>query len=73
MQTRLQSFIETCISIFAGFGLALALQVFLAWHDNVPMTFAQNLRWTVWFTLLSLARGYAMRRFFNWLHSRNLR
>jgi uncharacterized membrane protein len=70
MQSRLQSLIETGTSIAVGFGLALALQIFLARHDGVQMTFGQNFRWTLWFTLLSLVRGYALRRFFNWLHSR---
>lgn len=70
MQTRIQSLIETVSSIFFGFFLAMGLQVLLAWLYHVPMTLRQNFEWTIWFTLLSIARGYAFRRFFNWLHNR---
>ena len=70
MQTKLQSLIETASSLFAGFFLAMGLQVFLAWAYNVPMSLQQNFEWTIWFTLLSIARGYAFRRLFNWFHGR---
>lgn len=71
MQTRLQSLIETISSIFVGFFLAMGLQVFLAWAYSVPMSLRQNFEWTVWFTILSIARGYAFRRVFNWLHNKD--
>lgn len=70
MQTRFQSLLETCGSVLAGFFLAMGLQVFLAWAYSVPMTLRQNFEWTVWFTILSVARGYAFRRFFNWFHGK---
>lgn len=71
MQTRLQSLCETLSSIGVGFVLALGLQILLARLYHAPLSLQTNLEWTVWFTLLSIIRSYAMRRFFNWLHSKD--
>lgn len=68
MQSKLQSLLETLLSVAIGFSLALALQCLLAWRDNMPFTFLQSVEWTLYFTVLSIARGYAVRRLFNWLH-----
>lgn len=70
MQTRRQSLVEVTLSTLAGFGMAMGLQVFLAWAYGVQMTLQQNFEWTVWFTVLSLVRSYLFRRFFNWLHGK---
>lgn len=70
MQSRLQSLVETVGSVAAGFFLAMGLQIILARLYDVPMSIRTNFEWTIWFTLLSIARGYAFRRFFNWLHSK---
>jgi hypothetical protein len=70
MQTKLQSLVEIVCSLLVGFFLAMGLQMLLAYLYHVPMTIRQNFEWTIWFTLLSIARGYAFRRFFNWLHGK---
>ncbi len=70
MQTRIQSLIEVCVSIAIGFCLSLSLQVFLVHHNHVGLSFSQSVEWTAYFTILAIARGYVLRRFFNWLHSR---
>ena len=69
-QSKRHSLLETCVSVGIGFGAALALQVFLAWKDHMPFTFVKNLEWTFYFTLLSIVRGYYVRRLFNWWHHR---
>lgn len=70
MQSKLQSMIETLLSVAIGFSLALALQLFLAWKDAMPFTFWKSVEWTVYFTILSILRGYYVRRLFNWLYSK---
>jgi NhaP-type Na+/H+ or K+/H+ antiporter len=67
MQSPRQSLYETLIGIAIGFVLALLLQMLLCWAYNKPFTAAENLEWTLWFTILSVIRSYYVRRFFNWL------
>ena len=65
-QTRLESFIEANINTFSGFGISLlfwVLVVIPVWDLNVTMF--DNLMITCCFTVLSVARGYVWRRFFN--------
>jgi len=68
MQTRFQSFIESLANIAIGYGVALGAQllVFPLFSINIPMS--SNIAIGIIFTLVSLVRSYALRRFFNWLH-----
>jgi len=68
MQTRFQSFIESLANIAIGYGVALGAQllVFPLFSINIPMS--SNVVIGIIFTLISLVRSYALRRFFNWLH-----
>jgi len=68
MQTRFQSFIESLANIAIGYGVALGAQllVFPLFSINIPMS--SNVAIGIIFTLVSLVRSYALRRFFNWLH-----
>lgn len=68
MQTRIQSFIESCINVAIGYGVALASQmlVFPIFGINIPLS--SNLAIGAIFTVISIARSYAVRRIFNNLH-----
>jgi len=68
MQTRFQSFLESLANIAIGYGVALGAQllVFPLFSINIPMS--SNIAIGIIFTLVSLVRSYALRRFFNWLH-----
>jgi len=68
MQTRFQSFLESLANIAIGYGVALGAQllVFPLFSINIPMS--SNVVIGIIFTLISLVRSYALRRFFNWLH-----
>jgi hypothetical protein len=67
-QTKLQSAVETAASTAVGFAISWAATlVVLPWFGHQPSV-ADGFGITVAFTVLSLVRGYALRRFFNWLH-----
>jgi uncharacterized membrane protein required for colicin V production len=64
-QTRLGSFIEACINVLIGFAINfvanMAILPLIGFHISV----AQNLFIGVLYTLISVARSYAVRRWFN--------
>ena len=67
-QTKLQSAIETTVSTAVGFGISWAATlVVLPLFGHRPSV-ADGFGITVFFTVISLARGYALRRLFNHLH-----
>lgn len=70
MQTKLQSLFETLFSILIGFLVALGSQLIIFPQFGIHISMGSNLKITGWFTLVSIIRGYYVRRFFNWLHSR---
>ena len=65
-QTKLQSLIESIANIVIGYLVALASQlaVFPLFGINIPLS--DNLLIGFWFTVVSLIRSYAVRRYFNW-------
>ncbi len=70
-QSRKASALEIVISTAVGFGLSLAIGHWLfpaMFHVNV--SHETNIIITAIFTGASLARGYFMRRVFNWWHCR---
>lgn len=67
MQTRRQSLIETVVGVAIGFALSMVASVIVYPLFGHSFTLAQNAGITVVFTVLSIARGYGVRRFFNWL------
>jgi hypothetical protein len=65
-QTKLESLLEANVNVFIGFFVSLvfwSLVVVPVW--DLPVSFADNLVITGWFTVLAIARGYLVRRFFN--------
>lgn len=75
MQSKIGSLIESLINILIGFGIALGSQllIFPLYGVHIPMH--DNVMITLWFTLISIARSYTLRRLFNritiWRLSRN--
>ena len=68
MQTRRQSMIETAASVAIGYLVALASQLAIFPLFGIHATLSDNLMIGAWFTVISIIRGYFVRRFFNWLH-----
>lgn len=70
MQTKFQSLIEVLTGTSIGFIIALLSQFFITWLYGIPTTMEQDVWITVFFTGISILRGYAVRRFFNWIFNR---
>lgn len=67
MQSKLESFIESNINTFVGFVGSMLIWEFVVkplWH--LPTSFIDNFTITMLFTVWSIARGYGIRRYFNW-------
>lgn len=73
MQSRLGSIVESIANIAVGFGAALASQMLIFPLYGVHLSLQDNAMITVWFTFISLARSYALRRTFNAITVRRLR
>ena len=63
-QTRLVSLIEVCIGVAIGFLVSFIAWPFVAHAFGYPYSVAHNLGITGIFTVLSIVRGYVVRRFF---------
>ena len=68
MQTRRQSMIETAASVAIGYVVALLSQIVIFPMFGIHATMTDNLLIGAWFTVISIIRGYSVRRFFNWMH-----
>ncbi|MCF7541856.1 DUF7220 family protein [Pseudomonas petrae] len=64
-QTKLESLIETCINTLIGYLVALASQLLVFPMVGIHVPFSTNLEIGAWFTLISIVRGYVIRRWFN--------
>lgn len=69
MQTRWQSFIESCINVAIGYGVALASQILVFPLFGIHVPLSSNLAIGAIFTVISIGRSYAVRRLFNHLHA----
>lgn len=65
-QTRMSSFVEQVVNVGSGFVLSALVWQFVVipvWGFGTSVE--ENLKITMLFTVVSLARGYAWRRLFN--------
>lgn len=67
-QTKLYSFIESISNVLIGYGVALASQILVFPLFNIHISLKQNIAIGAIFTVISIARSYLIRRFFNWIH-----
>lgn len=68
MQSKRQSIIEAIANIAVGMLVAFGAQLVVFPALGIAVRLDQNVVITCAFTAVSLIRGYALRRFFNWLH-----
>jgi hypothetical protein len=64
-QSRLGSLLESIANIAVGYGVAVASQLLIFPLFGIHIPLSDNLLIGVWFTIISLARSYAIRRWFN--------
>ena len=64
-QTRLGSFIESCMNVAIGYGIALASQLLVFPWFGIHIPLSSNLAIGGIFTVISIARSYIIRRWFN--------
>ena len=64
-QTRLGSFIEAWINVFVGFGINYVANLLILPLFGYTPTLWENFQIGVLFTVVSVARSYVIRRWFN--------
>lgn len=64
-QTRLGSLVETCINTAIGLILSFLAWPVAGWVFDIEYTTGQHFGIVIFFTALSIARGYVIRRWFN--------
>ena len=65
MQTRLMSLFESAANIVVGYGVAVITQLLVFPLFGLAASLSDNLVIGLIFTIVSLARSYALRRLFN--------
>lgn len=69
-QTRLQSMIEVGVGVAIGYFVALATQLIAFPLLSIPVSLSNNFLLGLIFTVVSVIRGYFVRRLFNWMHTK---
>lgn len=64
-QSKLSSFIEVCLNVAIGFVVSLIANEFIMSSLDVHLSLGQHLYAVMAFTVLSVVRGYIIRRYFN--------
>ena len=64
MQSRAMSMVEAVTNVAVGFGLALGVQLALFPMLSLEASLGEHLSISAVFTVVSIARGYALRRVF---------
>ena len=65
MQSKTHSIIESTTNTAVGFIISLLVQMVVYPVMGIKVTISENLIITVVFTIVSILRGYALRRLFN--------
>lgn len=65
MQSKLGSFVEAMVNTLIGYFISLAVQLIIYPFYGATFTFVQNLQIGVIFMIVSIVRGYIIRRWFN--------
>ena len=70
MQSRRHSLLESCTNMVVGFLVAFVSQIAVFPMFGIHASISDNLGIGAWFTAISLARSYALRRLFNAIKAR---
>ena len=69
MQSKLGSMIETWTNTFSGLLINMCLGTVVYPLFGHAFSLFENFKLALFFTVVSLIRGYGVRRGFNWLHA----
>ncbi|KAA2315135.1 hypothetical protein DL237_09715 [Pseudooceanicola sediminis] len=69
-QSRLMSLIESVANVVIGYGVAVITQILIFPIFGLHTTLAQNLKMGAIFTVVSIARSFALRRIFERLREK---
>lgn len=69
-QSRLMSLVESVANVIVGYGVAVVTQMLIFPIFGLHTTLAQNLKMGLVFTIVSIGRSYALRRFFEAIRMR---
>ena len=64
IQSRAHSLIETCTNTAIGYLVAVGSQIVIFPMFGIHIPLGSNFKIGIWFTLISIIRGYLLRRFF---------
>ena len=65
MQTKISSFVETMMNVLTGFFITLIISPFIYMACGIEASPAKMTYATLLFTVVSIVRGYVIRRWFN--------
>ena len=65
MQSRIMSVIEAATNVLIGLVVSLISQLAIFKLYDINITLSQNVEITLYFTVISIVRSYALRRLFN--------
>ena len=70
-QTRLMSLVESVANVIVGYGVAVVTQILIFPIFGLHTTLAHNLKMGAIFTVVSIARSFALRRVFEAIRMRS--
>jgi len=70
-QSRLMSLVESVANVVVGYGVAVVTQILIFPIFGLHTTLAQNLKMGAIFTIVSIARSFALRRVFEAIRMRS--
>ena len=71
-QSRTMSLVESVANVIVGYGLAIVTQIMIFPVFGLHTTLAQNLKMGAIFTVVSIARSFALRRVFEAIRSKEI-
>ena len=72
-QSRLMSLVEAVANVIVGYGVAVVTQIAIFPIFGLHTTLAQNLKMGPIFTIVSIARSFALRRVFEAIRMRSVK
>ena len=64
-QSKRESFIEACVNTAIGLGVSLVANQLILPHYGTDLTLWNSFQISLAYTVVSIARGYVIRRWFN--------